>query len=339
MKNNALREIAKTLVQPGKGILAADESTETATKRLESIGVASTDETRRQYRELFFGADNIEKYISGVIFFDETIRQDSNKGIPYAQLLRQKGIVPGVKVDQGKEIDPNSTEETVTIGLIDLPERLKEYHQMGARFAKWRAVIKIKDQTLPTKQNILLESKRLAQYAKMCQEAGLVPVVEPEVLKDGTHTIDKAREVTILTLKTVFAELENVGVDLGATILKTSMVIPGSEQIKALPEIVAQETMEVLKMCVPEKLAGIVFLSGGQDAIEATQNLNAIAKLGSQSWPITFSYARALQQPSLNAWQGKQENVEQARILFLHRLLMNSLASKGEYTDDLEKSP
>ncbi len=322
MNKAQLKEVAKQLVSPGKGILAADESNPTATKRLRQYGIESTEETRRAYRDLFLSCPEIEKYISGVILFDETIREDNLAGIPFAQLLIQKNMLPGIKVDQGKEPDPNSAEETLTVGLVGLEERLAEYKHMGAKFTKWRAVIKIKNETLPSASNIKMEVKRLAQFALISQQAGLVPIVEPEVLHSGNHSIERAAEVTKKTLTSLFEELEIVGVDLGATILKTSMVLPGKDASVAPPEKVAQATKDVLLSCVPEKIAGVVFLSGGQEPEEATANLTAINQF-EYPWPVSYSFARALQTPALEVWQGKTNNIELARAAFIKRLKAN----------------
>ncbi|MBU1125979.1 MAG: class I fructose-bisphosphate aldolase [Patescibacteria group bacterium] len=326
MNKKQLYEVAEQLMTPGKGILAADESIETATKRLKAFDIESNEDSRRAYRDLFLSTEGIENYLNGVILFDETIKQDNSAGIPFAQLLTQKGILPGIKVDGGKEIDPNSPKETLTVGLVGLAERLSEYKHMGAKFTKWRAVIKIEGDTLPSKSNIRMEAKRLAQFALVSQQIGLVPIVEPEVLHDGNHTLERAAEVEQLTLQAVFEELESVGVDLKALILKPSMVLPGKDAVSSTPEEVAKSTAEVLLATVPKKLAGVVFLSGGQEPEEATKNLGAIVKAEKFPWPISFSFARALQTPALTVWRGKEENIEKARDVFTQRLKQNQLA-------------
>ena len=325
-----LHDNAANMVAVGKGILAADESNDTADKRLAAVGVEGTEENRRRYRDLFIGAPGIGQYMNGIILYDETLRQSTNDGRPFLDVLKKEGVLIGIKVDQGKEPDPNAFGETVTKGLASLPERLPMYYKMGARFAKWRAVIQV-DETLPSLENLQHEVNHLAQYAKMCQDHGLVPMVEPEVLLKGDHTIRRAADVTQETLTALFMELKRANVDISATILKSSMVVSGADHPsgKASPAEVAQATVDVLRATVPSDLAGVVFLSGGQEPQEATDNLRAISQFD-LPWPTTFSFARALQGPALQAWAGDDAHLEQARSLFLEDLKRNALASQGK---------
>lgn len=325
--------IARSLFVPGKGILAADESVHTATTRLAEYGVPAGAETRRQYRNLFIGAEGIEQYLSGVILFSETLKEKGNDKKLFTKSLASRDIAPGVKVDLGLEPLPDSPREFITNGLIGLSERLAEYKKQGAIFTKWRAAIHIDGDTLPSAQAIHENAKRLASYAKEAQTAGLVPIIEPEVLMEGTHSRTRARTVIEETLNTVFSVLEEHSVDRAGIILKTSMVLSGSESRKKdTPEEVADDTILALMKSVPRQIAGIVFLSGGQTPDQATENLSAIisrAKEVNAPWPITFSYARALQEEALALWKGKEENVPVARTAFLNRLVKVSAAVSG----------
>jgi fructose-bisphosphate aldolase class I len=325
--SKSLNAIAKSLVEPGKGILAADESFGTIEKRFQKINLPSTEENRRAYREMLFATPGIGEYISGAILFDETIR---DKGL--VAVLEKAGVLPGIKVDAGTEAMTDSPEEKVTKGLEGLPERLKEYANLGAKFTKWRAVIRIGN-GIPTKDCVKENAVRLARFAKFSQEAGLVPIVEPEVLMDGTHTIEKCKEVTGKVLKKVFEELKNGDVNYSGMLLKPNMVIAGEDcPIQVAPEEISFATLETLKAAVPAEVAGIVFLSGGQSEIEATENLNELNKLGSGApWPLSFSFGRALQNSAMKAWGGQSENVKTAQTIFLHRAKMNSLATRGKY--------
>lgn len=316
-----MKKIVKQLMAPGKGILASDESIKTASKRLRAIGIKSNPETRKNYRELFFGTAGINQYLSGIILHDETIRSN---------IVFPKNIIPGIKVDEGTTPDLSSSSELVTTGLRGLDARLREYSQLGAKFTKWRAVIKIKNNKLPTNKNIKKQAVTLAKYALASQKAGLVPIVEPEVLMEGDHSIERAEEVTTNVLTAVFAELKKQKVDLSSLILKTSMVIPGSKTKKSNPDEIAKITIRTLKTAVPSKVGGIVFLSGGQEPMDATKNMNAVAKLGPHTWPISFSFARALQQPPLKIWCGENKNIKKAQRKFLELLQLNSVATRGK---------
>lgn len=327
-----LNSIAQAMVTPGKGILAADESTGTIEKRLAKINVPSTEENRRAYRELLFTAPGIGEYISGVIMYDETIRQKTKEGTPFVDVLNNAGVLPGIKVDLGTKDMDGSPEEKVTKGLDGLAERLKEYESLGAKFAKWRAVITI-GAGLPTDINIRQNAKDLAAYARACQEAGLVPIVEPEVLMDGGHGIAQCEEISEKVLRAVFEELPSAGVAIEGMILKTNMVIPGKESgEKATPEYIADATLRVFKKVLPDNLPGQAFLSGGQSEIEATENLNEMNTRGPFPWKLTFSYGRALQESALKAWNGKSENIIAAQEKFIHRAKMNSFATTGIYS-------
>ena len=331
-----LKQTIKDMVVVGKGILAADESVKTATKRLASINAESTDETRRQYRNLMLTAPEIENYICGVILFEETLRQKSNSGVLFPKILAQRGIVPGIKVDDGLANFENSDEQ-YTKGLEGLGERLEEYKKYGCRFAKWRAVYSISEAT-PTETTIKRNAQDLAKYAKICQEHNLVPIVEPEVLIDGTHSIDTCYKVTEKVLREVFAALKKENVMIDCAILKPSMVISGKEaNNRADVDEVARKTVKCLRATVPAELPSINFLSGGQKPEEATAHLNRMHTLGENlSWYLSFSYARALQEPALKAWQGKDENIHKAQKAFLKRAKLNSLATMGEYKEDME---
>lgn len=338
MSEETLQSIAKKIVSDYKGILAADESASTAKKRLESIGLESTEENRRQYRELFLTTEGIENYISGVILFDETVYQRNSAGKLFIDLLKEKGIIPGIKVDSGTAPMSSSPEEKTTEGLDGLAERLKKYYELDLRFSKWRAVIKI-GKDLPTDRCILENAQILAKYAFLSQEAGIVPIVEPEVLIDGDHTIEKSEETTTKVLKVVFNELREKNVQLDGLILKSSMVISGKDCPKqASPEEIAKSTLKCFKESVPSDVPGIVFLSGGQTAIQATVNLNAVNKLSPSPWKISFSFGRALQGPSLEIWGGKDENIAKAQAEFIKRLKANHAANKGEYVPEMENN-
>ena len=326
----SLQEIAKKLLAREKGIVAADESEGTNGKRFEKLGIPKTQEMRRKWRELLLTTPGIEQGLSGVILFDETIRQNTTGGIPMAKVLQDKGIVVGIKVDKGLVPLPRFPEEKVTEGLDNLAIRLSEYAGMGAQFAKWRSAILIGNGT-PTHECLEANAYLLAQYAGICQEAGMVPIIEPEVLLDGTHTIEKSRDTIIETLKTTFAALKKYRVDISGVILKSSMALPGKESgIKASPEEVAKETVAAFKASVPPELPGIVFLSGGQTSEEATNNLNAIAQLQPFPWRITFSYSRALQDPVMKAWMGDDTNVAAAQEIFGRRVEETARASEGK---------
>lgn len=314
---------ARSLFTSGKGILAADESVHTAVERLASYGIATSEETRRQYRDLFLGAPGVEEYLSGVILFSETLSQKGDDKNYFTTSLAARGIQPGVKVDLGTEPFPTSPKELITGGLFDLKERLEQYKKHGVAFTKWRSVIRIEGDTLPTASAIHENAKRLATYAKEVQTAGLVPILEPEVLLSGKHSRAQTRRVIEEVMGTLFSVLEENAVDRAGLILKTSMALSGSDSGKKdTPEEVAEDTVAALMASVPRQIAGIVFLSGGQTPDQATDNLAAIAKRAKEQgapWPITFSYARALQEEALAVWQGKAENVPAAREAFLNR--------------------
>ena len=331
-----LKQTIKDMVNVGKGILAADESVKTATKRLASINTKSTEETRRQYRNVILTAPGMEKYISGVILFEETLHQKSNDGVLFPEALKQNRIVPGIKVDQGL-VDLNENGEKYTKGLDGLGGRLEEYKKAGARFTKWRAVYNISDNT-PSEESIKKNAEDLAKYAKVCQQHGFVPIVEPEVLIDGTHSVDKCYEVNEKVLREVFAALKRENIILEHTILKPSMVISGKQaENRAGVDEVARKTVKCLKATIPSELPSVNFLSGGQTAEEATAHLNRIHTLGENlPWYVSFSFARALQGPALKAWQGKHENLAKAQEVFLKRTKLNGLATMGKYSEDME---
>jgi len=339
-----LSDIANAIVAPGKGLLAADESTGTIKKRFDTIGLTSTEETRRDYREMLFGAaDGMKNHVSGVILFDETIRQKAADGTPLVDLIRANGAIPGIKVDKGAKplAGPHVDVEKITEGLDSLRERFAEYYQLGARFAKWRAVITIAQGT-PSWNCIKANAHALARYAALSQEAGIAPVVEPEVLMDGPHadhTIERCFEVTQWIQRTVFSELFDAGVQFDGMILKPNMVIAGQKSPKqSSPEQVAEMTIACLKTTVPPAVPGIAFLSGGQSDEQATRNLSLMNQIGGVPWKVTFSYGRALQHAALQAWGGKSENIAAAQRAFTHRAKMNSLASLGEWNESLEKA-
>jgi len=339
MAIQSLESVAKAMVAPGKGILAADESTGTIERRLAGIKVANTEENRRAYRDLLFSTKDLGQTISGVILYDETIRQKSADGTPFVELLAKNGILPGIKVDTGAKDLAFCPGEKMTEGLDNLAKRCAEYRKMGARFAKWRAVITIGADT-PTSTCIAANAHALARYAAICQETGLVPIVEPEVLMDGNHIVHRCEEVTEWTLNAVYEALYLNRVVLERSALKPSMVLSGKDcPEQADVEEVAERTVRVLKRCVPAAVAGIVFLSGGQSDELATEHLNAMNRkyAGELPWPLSFSYGRALQQPALKAWKGSPANVATAQAALLHRARMNGLACAGRYSADLER--
>jgi fructose-bisphosphate aldolase class I len=337
MVDKALEVTARALVAPGKGILAADESDGTIKKRFDSIQVESTEESRRGYRDLLFTTSGMEDHISGVILFDETIRQNSADGTSFPKLLEKKGVIPGIKVDKGAKPLALAEEETVTEGLDGLRDRLAEYVELGARFAKWRATYSI-GEDLPSEYCVWVNAHALARYAALCQEAGLVPIVEPEVLQDGTHTIEESAKATGRVLLAVYQELHDQRVDSAGTLLKPNMVLSGySADSRAGVEEVADATLEVLYKHVPASVPGIVFLSGGQTDEDASAHLNAMNARGPHPWQLSFSYGRALQAPALKAWRGEDANVQAAQDAFAHRAKMNGLATTGEYSAELEK--
>ena len=336
MKTENLESVARALVAPGKGILAADESSGTIEKRLKNINVPSTEENRRAYREVLFTTKGAGEFISGVILFDETIRQKTRDGRTFVETLEQQGIIPGIKVDKGAKAMVNFPGEKITEGLDGLRDRLAEYRQLGARFAKWRAVIAIGD-GIPTRTCIDANAEALARYASLCQEADVVPIVEPEVLMDGAHTIERYFEVTEETLRSVFDALAEHRVVLEEILLKPNMVLSGKEcPQQASVEEVAKATVRCMKRVVPAAVPGLVFLSGGQSDQQATEHLNAMNRLEGLPWQLSFSYGRALQAPVLKAWKGEAANVAAAQQAFHHRAWCNSKARFGKYTTDME---
>ena len=336
MSKQELEAVAQSLVAKGKGILAADESMGTIKRRFDSIKIESNDHNRRAYRDMLFTTKGIEEAISGVILFDETIRTAALDGTPFPQLLSKKGIMPGIKVDKGPVDIPGFPGEVVTEGLDGLRARVKEYKELGAKFAKWRAVITIGD-GIPTYTCLEANAHALARYAALCQEGGIVPIVEPEVLLDGSHTIERCQEVTEQTLKVTFTALFLQRVHLEGMILKPSMVVSGKENPRqAGVEEVAQRTIQCLKRTVPAAVPGIAFLSGGQSAESATEHLNAMNAMAPHPWQVSFSYARALQDPALKAWKGEAANVPAAQKIFYHRAKCNSAARSGQYNKQME---
>ena len=333
-----LNTIALAMVAPGKGLLAADESSGTIKKRFDAINVASTEESRRDYREMLFrSSEAMTRYISGVILYDETIWQDAKDGTPLVKIIEQSGAIPGIKVDEGTQALPGCPGELITAGLDKLAERLKKYYDRGARFAKWRAVIDIGG-NVPTMTAIHANAHALARYAALCQAAQIVPIVEPEVLMDGDHDIDRCYEVTQRVLNKTFQELRVQRVALEGMILKPNMAVSGKKSAKqASVEEVAEKTIRLLKACVPAAVPGIAFLSGGQSDQDATAHLDAMNRIGGLPWRLTFSYGRALQAAPQKAWAGKAENVAAGQRALTHRARMNSLASKGEWKADLEQ--
>ena len=333
-----LNKIANAMTAPGKGILAADESSGTIKRRFDAIGVESTEDNRRDYREMLFRTtEAMSKAIAGVILYDETIWQKAKDGTPLVEIIKKAGSLPGIKVDEGTKPLPNCPGELVTIGLDKLADRLPKYYEQGARFAKWRAVLDI-GAGIPSYTAIRTNVHAMARYAALCQAAQIVPIVEPEVLMDGEHDIDRCAEVTEFVLKEQFQELYYQRVALEGIVLKPNMVIAGKKSAKqASVEEVAEKTVRVLKACVPGAVPGIAFLSGGQSDGDATAHLDAINRLGPLPWTVTFSYGRALQAAPLKAWAGKPENVAAAQRAFAHRAMMNSLAARGQWKQDLEK--
>jgi fructose-bisphosphate aldolase class I len=338
MNLDELNKVAQAMVAPGKGILAADESSGTIKKRFDAIGVESTEDSRRDYREMMFRtAEAMKNNISGVILYDETIWQKAKDGTPLVEIIKKSGSIPGIKVDEGTQPLPNCPGELVTVGLDRLAERLKNYYDQGARFAKWRAVIDI-GQGIPSYTCILANAHALARYAALCQQAQIVPIVEPEVMMDGAHDIDRCFEVTTLALKETFQQLFYNRVALEGIVLKPNMAVPGKKSAKkASVEEVAEKTVKMLKECVPGAVPGIAFLSGGQSDEEATAHLDAMNKIGNLPWGLTFSYGRALQAAPQKAWSGKAENVAAGQRAFAHRAHMNGLAALGQWKADLEK--
>ena len=337
MNLDELNKVARAMVAPGKGILAADESSGTIKKRFDAIGVESTEDNRRDYREMLFRSAEGMKHLSGVILYDETIWQKAKDGTPLVELIKRAGSIPGIKVDEGTKPLPMCPGEVVTVGLDKLADRLVKYYEQGARFAKWRAVIDI-GAGIPTYTCIRANAHALARYAALCQAAQIVPIVEPEVLMDGDHDIDRCYQVTELALKTQFEELYFQRVALEGMVLKPNMAIAGKKSAKrASVEQVAEKTVKLLKNCVPGAVPGIAFLSGGQSDEEATAHLDAMNKIGNLPWALTFSYGRALQHAPQTTWKGKAENVVAAQRAFSHRAKMNGLAALGEWKADLEK--
>jgi fructose-bisphosphate aldolase class I len=332
-----LEETARALVAPGKGILAADESGGTIKKRFDAIGVESTEENRRAYRDLLFTTEGAADYISGVILYDETIRQSAADGTPFPKLLDSQGVIPGIKVDNGAKALANAPGETITEGLDGLRERFAEYSELGARFAKWRAVITIAP-GIPSEYCIWSNAHALARYAALSQEAGLVPIVEPEVLMDGDHSLETSFDVTSRTLHAVFTELRDQRVHFEQMLLKPNMVLSGYEASgRARIQEVAEQTVRCFRRHVPAAVPGIVFLSGGQADEDATAHLNAMNAMGPHPWELSFSYGRALQAPALKAWSGEPASVPAGQAAYLHRARMNSLARSGSYSPDMEQ--
>ena len=333
-----LNKVATAMVAPGKGILAADESGGTIKKRFTAIGVDSTENTRRDYRELLFrSAKAMTDHISGVILFDETIRQKAEDGTPLVKVIEMAGSIPGIKVDKGTKPLPFSPGEVITEGLDGLRERLIEYRDLGAKFCKWRAVIDI-GPGIPSYNCVSANAHALARYAALCQEENLVPIVEPEVLMDGAHDIDRCYEVTEFTLKTVFQELYYARVKLEGMVLKPNMVVPGMKCPTQVSDTeIAEKTIRVLKDCVPSAVPGIAFLSGGQSDVQATARLDAMNRIGRMPWRLSFSFGRALQAAPQKAWSGKPENKAKAQAAFSHRAAMNGLATLGQWKKELEK--
>jgi len=338
MDTKLMTQTARAMVAPGKGLLAADESAGTAKKRFDSVGVESNEENRRAYREMLFTTPGLSEFVSGVILFDETLRQSTKDGTNFGAYLQKQGIIPGIKVDAGAVDMPLHPGEKVTEGLDKLPQRMEEYFKMGARFAKWRAVITIDGERLPSGACLEANAHALARYSAACQQASIVPIVEPEVLLDGSHTAQRSEAVHEETLEILFHELQQQGVSLEHTILKASMCVSGKENPnQAGVQEVAERTVRVLKRTVPAALPGVVFLSGGQTDENATAHLDAMVRMGNLPWPLTFSYSRALQAVALKAWRGQASNVGAAQKAFLHRARMNSLAARGQWKKDLEK--
>jgi fructose-bisphosphate aldolase class I len=334
----SLDEIAFKMCANGKGLLAADESSSTIKRRFDAIGVESTFDNRRDYREmLFLSEEAMRDYISGVILYDETIRQNAKDGTPLVKLIEAAGSIPGIKVDLGAKPQPGAPGETITEGLDGLGERFKEYYDLGARFAKWRAVIDIGTH-IPSYTSIIANAQALARYAALAQAANIVPIVEPEVLMDGDHDIDRCYEVTEWVLKEVFQQLFYARIRLEGMVLKPNMVVPGKKSPKQVSvQEVAEKTIRCLKNCVPSAVPGIAFLSGGQSDEEATAHLDAMVRTGGYPWPMTFSYGRALQAAPQKAWAGKPENVAAGQAAFTHRARMNYLAALGQWSPEIEQ--
>ncbi len=337
MHIDQLKSVANAIVARQKGVLAADESSPTIKKRFDSIQVESTEENRRRYREILFTADGLERHVGGVILFDETLRQSTRDGIPFPKLLADRGIAPGIKVDQGAKALALHPGNKVTEGLDGLRDRLAEYAQLGAQFAKWRAVIEIDEHAIPSTFGVRANAHALARYAALCQEAGLVPIVEPEVLMDGAHGIERCEAVTAQVLQAVFSELDAHGVLFEGMLLKPNMVIAGKKcPRQAGVQEVAEATLRCLRRYVPAAVPGIVFLSGGQSAEDATDHLNAMNAMGPQPWQVSFSYGRALQAPVLAVWQGREDRAAAAQQALLKRCRLNGLARDGQYARAME---
>lgn len=330
-KNTKLYETVAALMASGKGILAADESDSTAGKRLAMVRLENTPENRQDFRELLFTAPDIEKYLSGVIMYDSSIKNETDDGVPFADVLTAKGIVPGIKVDLGTRDLHGFKGEEITQGLDNLDTRFTEYYDLGARFAKWRMVITIDEDKTPSYEAVKMNCVMMTRYAQLAQAAGIVPIVEPEVIHAGDHSLEKAELETTRTLQILFQTLQEYRVDLAGLILKSSMVLAGDKHgNQTAPEEVAQATLRTFHMSVPHEVGGIVFLSGGQSPQRSTENLNVIAKMGEQPWPITYSFSRAIEEPFLNAWGGKPENGEKAQAVLLETCKQNSLAAQGK---------
>ena len=339
MNIDTLKSVANAIVAKQKGVLAADESTPTIKKRFDKVNVESTEEIRRRYREILFTSEGIERYIGGVILYDETIRQSTQDGIPFSELLLSRGIMPGIKVDQRAKELALYPGEKITEGLDGLRDRLIEYKELGAKFAKWRAVIEIDEHDIPTEYAIRANAHALARYAALCQELDIVPIVEPEVLMDGSHTIERCEEVTSRVLEAVFTELDAHRVMFEGMLLKPNMVIPGLKCARQeSPEKIAEATIRCMSRYVPAAVPGLVFLSGGQSAEDATANLNAMNMLGSHPWEVSFSYGRALQAPVLVEWKGQESNVVAAQKTLLKRAMLNGYARDGKYDQGMETS-
>lgn len=337
MNIDELKSVAQAIVAKQKGVLAADESSPTIKKRFDSISVESTEENRRRYREILLTTAGLEQHVGGVIFFDETLRQSTREGVPFAQVLSARGIAPGIKVDKGTKPLPFYPGEKITEGLDGLADRLAEYKQLGARFAKWRAVIEIDENAIPSTFGIRANAQVLARYAALCQSLDLVPIVEPEVLMDGAHGIERCEVVTSAVLETVFAELDAHRVAFEGMLLKPNMIIPGKKcPQQASAQEVAEATIRCMKRYVPAAVPGIVFLSGGQSAEEATDNLNAMNAMGAHPWQVSFSYGRALQAPVLAAWKGIEANATAAQKALQKRCRLNGLARDGAYARSME---
>lgn len=332
-----INSIAKKMVAKGKGILAADESTGTMEKRLKSVNVECTEKNRLNFRETLFSSNSMKTNISGVILFDETLRQTSSSGISIPELILKNGAIPGIKVDKGAKILAGTKNEKITEGLDDLRPRMEEYYKLGARFAKWRAVFSISD-THPTVQSIKSNAHALARYASIVQEAKMVPIIEPEVLMDGDHTIDKCYDVTSIVINECYKELQLHNVNLSGTVLKPNMIIPGKDcKTKVSTEEIAKKTLKCLKNNMPKEVPGVAFLSGGQSEIEATRNLNEINKINDTDFNFTFSYGRALQQSALKTWAKSMDDKSKVQKVFDHRAKMNGLSSKAEWSESLEQ--